>query len=77
MKYKAEEAHISEAAGRYATNFKAEVMALTTAATEIPSNFDKIHKQVVFFSDALSVLVALQAPTPTPNRKKKKEKNIY
>ena len=62
IQYKAEEAHISVGAGRYAKNFKAEAMALNTAATEILSNLDKIHKKVVFFSDALSVLDALQNP---------------
>ena len=35
IKYRAEEAHISVAAGKYATNFKAEAIALNTAATEI------------------------------------------
>ena len=35
------------------TNFKAEAMALNTAATEILGNLGKIHKKVVFFSDAL------------------------
>ena len=51
--------HILVVARRYATNSKAEVMALNTAATEILANLDK---KVVFFSDALSVLDALQNP---------------
>ena len=66
IKYRAEEAQISVAAGRYATNFRAEAMALNTTATEILANLDKTHKKVVFFSDALSVLDALQK---NPKRK--------
>ena len=54
--------HVSVAAGRHATNFKAEAMALNTAATEIQANLDKTHKKTIFFSDALSVLDALQSP---------------
>ena len=46
IKYKIEEAHISVTAGRYATNFKAQAVALNIAATEIISNLDKIHKKV-------------------------------
>ena len=46
----------------YATNCRAEAMALNTAATEILANLDKTHKKVVFFSDALSVLDAPQNP---------------
>ena len=61
-KYRAEEAHISVAAGRYSTNFKAEAMTLNTAVTEILANLDKTHKEVVFFSDAVSVLVTPQNP---------------
>ena len=66
IKCRAEEALISVAAGRCATNFKAEAMALNTAATEMLSNLDKTHKKIVFFSDALSVLDALQPPPPPP-----------
>ena len=49
----------SVAAGRYATNLKAEAMAPNTAAAEILANLDKTHKNV-FFSGALSVLHALK-----------------
>ena len=53
--------------GRYATNFKAKAMTLNTTATEIQANLDKYHKKkIVFFSDALSVLDALQPPPPPP-----------
>ena len=48
VKYRAEEAHISMAAGRYATNFKAEAMALNTAATEILANLDKDPQENCF-----------------------------
>ena len=44
-------------------NFRTEAMALNTAASEILGNLDKTHKKVVFFSDALSVLDALQNPS--------------
>ena len=54
--------HISVVAGRYATHFKAEAKALNTAATEILASFDKIHKKVVYLSETLSVLDALQNP---------------
>ena len=47
---------------RCATNFRAEAMALNTAAAEIPADLDKTHKKVVFFSNALPVLHALQIP---------------
>ena len=57
-------------AGRYATNFQAEAMALNTAASEILTNRDKTHKKDIFFSDALSALDALQ------NHKKKKLNNL-
>ena len=59
-KYRAEEAHISVAAGRYSTNFKAEAMTMNITATEIIANLDKTHKEVVFFSDAVSVIVTPQ-----------------
>ena len=45
--------NIAVAAGRHAMNFKTEVTALNTAATETLANLDKIHKKVVFFIDAL------------------------
>ena len=57
IKYRAEKAHISVTARRYATNIKAEVMTLTTAATQILANLDKTHKKVVFFSDAFQYLM--------------------
>ena len=69
IKYKAEEAHLSVAAGWYATNYKAEAMALNTAAAEIVSNLDKTRK-CVFFSDDLLVLDALQ------NQKRKGLNNL-
>ena len=71
IKYRAEEVHISVAAGRYTTNFRAEAMAPNTAATKILANLDKTHKKVVFFSYALSVLDTLQ----NPNWPKNKEQN--
>ena len=48
IKYRAE-VHISVAAGRYATNFKAEAMALNTAATEILANLKQTHKKIDCF----------------------------
>ena len=76
IKYRAVEEHISVAAGRYATNFRAEDMTLNTAAPEILASLDKTHKRVVFFSDALSVLDALQPPPPPQKKKKKKLNNL-
>ena len=60
--YRAEEAYISVAAGRFTTNFKAEAKALNAAATEILANLDKTHKKTAFFSDALSLLNASSKP---------------
>ena len=45
-------------------------MALKTAATEILANLDKTHKKVVFFSNALLVLDALQTPTISTRKTK-------
>ena len=61
IRYRAEEAHISVAAGWYTKNFKAEAIAPNTAATEILVNLNKTQKKV-FFSGSLSVLDALQNP---------------
>ena len=63
IKYKAEEAHILVGAVRYVTNFKAEAMALNTAATEDTNQPGQAPQEsCFFFSDALSVLDALQNP---------------
>ena len=47
-KYKAEEAHISAAAGNNSTNFTAEATALHVAATEILSDLDKTYEKNAF-----------------------------
>ena len=62
IKYNTEKTCIVVAAGRYVTYFNVEAMALNTAATKIQDNLDKTHNKAVFFSDALSVLDALQNP---------------
>ncbi|XP_070188880.1 uncharacterized protein [Littorina saxatilis] len=53
-----EEEHISLATGLYSTNFKAEAVALQTGATHIEHS-PLSSNNVVFFSDAKSVLQAL------------------
>ena len=62
IKFREEELHISIPTGKYSTNFRAEATALKTAATEIRKNIHKGHRKVAIFSDALSVLDALQNP---------------
>ena len=57
-----EEAHISVAAGRYATNFKADAMVLNTAATEILANLDKTTRK-------FSSLMLLQYLMPSKTQK--------
>ena len=51
---------ISLATGRYSTNYRAEAIALKTGAAHIENSTKATHN-VVFFSDALSVLQALQS----------------
>ena len=62
IKYSDEEARIKIATGKYSTNFKAETEALRTAATEIAANLPRTKPNIVIFTDALSVLDALQNP---------------
>ena len=44
------------------TNDKAEAEALKKAVTEIGSNLPRTQQKIVIFTDALSVLQALQSP---------------
>jgi ribonuclease HI len=62
IKYKEEEARISIPTGKYSTNYKAEAVSIQTAATHLQENLHKTHKKIAIFSDALSVLEALQSP---------------
>ena len=56
--------HIRQAipTGKFSTNYKAEADALQTAAETLYANRDAIQTRVVVFSDALSVLQAVQNP---------------
>ncbi|PVD27009.1 hypothetical protein C0Q70_12159 [Pomacea canaliculata] len=53
------EDRLSLATGLYSTNFKAEAVAIQTGATNVENSPDTSNN-VVFFTDALSVLQALQ-----------------
>ncbi|PVD26822.1 hypothetical protein C0Q70_11969 [Pomacea canaliculata] len=53
------EDRLSLATGLYSTNFKAEAVAIQTGATHVENSPDNSNN-VVFFTDALSVLQALQ-----------------
>ena len=55
----------SMATGKFSTNYKAEAEALKVAADHIVQAKDNTHKKVVIFSDALSVLQALNNPKCT------------
>ena len=48
--------------GKFCTNYKAEAEALQTAATMLIENKEAMHPKIVIFSDALSVLQAVQNP---------------
>ena len=53
---------ISIATGKLSTNYKAEAEALKTAASAVMQSREKVHNNVVIFSDALSVLQGLINP---------------
>ncbi|KAK7100294.1 hypothetical protein V1264_023272 [Littorina saxatilis] len=58
--YREEDAAHSVATGRYSTNYKAEAEALEKAARELHSNLPRAHEKIVIFTDAISVLQALE-----------------
>ena len=64
IKYKGQrdKSSISLPTGKYSTNFKVEAEALKAAATEVKNNLPTVHKKIVIFTDALSVLHAVQNP---------------
>ena len=62
IRYKGGGSSISLLTGKYSTNFKAEAKALKAAVTEVKNNLPRVHKKIVIFTDALSVLHALQNP---------------
>jgi ribonuclease HI len=51
------------ATGRYCNNFCAEVAALKQAAETLITHKDQAEKQIVIFTDALSVITALKSQT--------------
>ena len=59
IKYQEETANTT---GRISTNFNAEAEALKAAALDINQNLGRVKPKVVIFTDALSVLQALQNP---------------
>ena len=60
IKYQEETANIRVPTGRISTNFNAEAEALKAAALDINQNLGRVKPKVVIFTDALSVLQALQ-----------------
>lgn len=50
------------ATGKFSTNFRAEADALKKAAERLTRNHNRTHDNIVIFTDALSVLQALQNP---------------
>ena len=60
IKYNEREARHSYAAGRYSSNYRAEAVAMAKAADELSSNAHEIRPNVVFLTDALSVLDGLK-----------------
>ena len=62
IKYQEETANIKVPTGRISTNFSAEAEALKAAALDLTQNLGRVKPKVVIFTDALSVLQALQNP---------------
>ena len=60
IRYSTAETRIPIATGKYSTNFRAEAAAIYTAVDHIREHLDEALEQVVLFTDALSVLHALQ-----------------
>ena len=60
IKYQEETANIRVPTGRISTNFNAEAEALKVAALDINRNLGRAKPKVAIFTDALSVLQALQ-----------------
>ena len=60
IKYQDEPANIRLPTGQISTNFNAEAEALKAAALDISRNLGRVKPKVVIFTDALSVLQALQ-----------------
>ena len=59
IRYKDGDEEIAVPTGKYSTNFRAERAALCEAATSVQQNASRTTRKVVMFSDALSVLQAL------------------
>lgn len=53
--------------GKYSTNYRAEAAAITKATTDLNQNAARIKEKVVIFTDALSVLQALNQPSKDLN----------
>ena len=62
IKLKTMEEEISLPTGRYSSNFRAEATALQEAAKRLARGRRKAKKNIVIFTDALSVLEALKNP---------------
>ena len=60
IKYNEREARHAYAAGKYASNYRAEAVAMTKAAEELTSNANEIKPNVLILTDALSVLEGLK-----------------
>jgi ribonuclease HI len=61
IKYTVCEEKLALPTGKYSTNFRAETVALCTAATTVKENAARTTGQVVLFTDALSVLQTLRS----------------
>ena len=62
VRYTNGEEHCAIATGKFSTNFRAEAEALKTAAERLTRNRNVTHDNIAIFTDALSVLQALQSP---------------
>jgi len=67
IKYKDQEEAIAIATGRYSSNYRAEAAAIEEAARRLKQKRNKTRRKIVIFTDALSVLKALQDPKPEVN----------
>ncbi|XP_064648747.1 uncharacterized protein LOC135500960 [Lineus longissimus] len=62
IKYKDEEETIAISTGRYSSNYRAEAVAIEEATKRLKQKRNKTRHRIVIFTDALSVLKAMQDP---------------
>lgn len=69
--WRLEEWHCRTATGKFSTNFRAEAEALKTVGNHLTRNLGKTYRNIVIFTEAFSVLLALL------NSKKKKRERFF